>query len=61
VPKQEQARLPEVRAMVARLTEEDAPILSHIRFRRGFLTASDRHLARYFKYVEDFPCFLPPA
>ena len=30
-----------------------------IRFRRGLLTASDRHLARYLKYVEEFPCFLP--
>ncbi len=61
VPKQEQARLPEVKSMVLRLTEEDAPVLNHIRFRRGFLTASDRHLGRYFKYVEDFPCFLPPT
>ena len=32
---------------------------SVIRFRRGLLTASDRHLARYLKYVEEFPCFLP--
>jgi hypothetical protein len=47
--------------MVVRLIAEDAPVLDNIRFRRGFLTASDRHLARYFKYVEDFPCFLPPA
>ena len=31
-----------------------------IRFRRGLLTASDRHLARYFRYVEEFPTFLPP-
>jgi len=35
-------------------------VLESIRFRRGLLTASDRHLARYFKYVEEFPCFLPP-
>lgn len=61
VPKGEAARLADVRSMVVRLIEEDAPILSNIRFRRGFLTGSDRHLARYFKYVEDFPCFLPPV
>jgi hypothetical protein len=61
VPKGQTERLGEVRAMVDRLTNEDAPVLSTIRFRRGLLTASDRHLARYFKYVEEFPCFLPPA
>jgi nitrite reductase/ring-hydroxylating ferredoxin subunit len=59
VPKGEEARLPEVRAMMDRLNEEDMPVLSTIRFRRGLLTASDRHLARYFKYAEEFPCFLP--
>lgn len=59
VPKGQGKRLPEVRAMVERLNEEDAPVLNTIRFRRGLLTASDRHLARYFKYVEEFPTFLP--
>jgi len=58
-PRGERARLPEVLAMVERLSAEDAPVLSTIRFRRGLLTASDRHLARYFKYVDEFPCFLP--
>ena len=61
VPKGEEARLPEVRAMVDRLNAEDLPVLKTIRFRRGLLTASDRQLARYFKYVEEFPCFLPPG
>jgi len=61
VPKGESARLPEVQTMVDRLNAEDAPVLSTIRFRRGLLTASDRHLARYFKYVDKFPTFLPPA
>jgi phenylpropionate dioxygenase-like ring-hydroxylating dioxygenase large terminal subunit len=61
VPKGEAARLPEVKTMVDRLNEEDTPVLDTIRFRRGLLTASDRHLARYFKYVDEFPCFLPPA
>jgi len=61
VPKADTARLPELKAMVARLIEEDAPVLGSIRFRRGLLTASDRHMARYFKYVEEFPCFVPPV
>jgi len=60
VPKGEEARLPAVRQMVDRLNSEDFPVLSTIRFRRGLLTASDRHLARYFRYVEEFPCFLSP-
>jgi phenylpropionate dioxygenase-like ring-hydroxylating dioxygenase large terminal subunit len=59
VPKGEGARLPEVKTMVDRLNAEDAPVLSTIRFRRGLLTASDRHLARYFRYVDEFPTFLP--
>jgi hypothetical protein len=60
VPKDEAARLPEVRAFVDRLTAEDQPVLRGMHFRRGLLTASDRHLARYFKYVEEFPGFVPP-
>jgi phenylpropionate dioxygenase-like ring-hydroxylating dioxygenase large terminal subunit len=60
VPKGQAARLPEVKNMVDRLNAEDTPVLNTIRFRRGLLTASDRHLARYFKYVEEFPTFLPP-
>jgi hypothetical protein len=32
-----------------------------MRFRRGLLTASDRHLATYFRYVDAFPCFAPPT
>ena len=61
VPKASAAKLGEVAAMMNRLNEEDAPILNTIRFRRGLLTSSDRHLARYFKYVDEFPTFLPPA
>jgi phenylpropionate dioxygenase-like ring-hydroxylating dioxygenase large terminal subunit len=60
VPKGQAERLPQVRSMVDKLNEEDTQVLNSIRFRRGLLTASDRHLARYFKYVEEFPCFLPP-
>ncbi len=61
VPKGQAERLAQVRSMADKLNEEDAPVLNTIRFRRGLLTASDRHLARYFKYVEEFPCFLPPT
>ncbi|MBV8191128.1 MAG: Rieske 2Fe-2S domain-containing protein [Alphaproteobacteria bacterium] len=60
VPKDQPERLPGVLAMAERLNDEDAPVLSSMRFRRGLLTASDRHLATYFKYVENFPCFAPP-
>ncbi len=60
VPKGQAARLSDVKTMVDRLNAEDAPVLNTISFRRGLLTASDRHLARYFKYVDEFPCFLPP-
>jgi nitrite reductase/ring-hydroxylating ferredoxin subunit len=61
VPKDQPERLPGVLAMAERLNDEDAPVLSSMRFRRGLLTASDRHLATYFKYVESFPCFAPPG
>ncbi|MCX7364488.1 MAG: Rieske 2Fe-2S domain-containing protein [Alphaproteobacteria bacterium] len=60
VPKDKAEGLADVRAIADRLGEEDAPVLKSIRFRRGLLTASDRHLARYFKYVEEFPCFAAP-
>jgi hypothetical protein len=32
-----------------------------MRFRKGVLVASDRHLARYLKYVREFPRGAPPA
>ena len=57
VPKGSAEKLPAVHAMVDKLNEEDAPVLNTMRFRRGLLTASDRHLAAYFRYVEAFPCF----
>jgi phenylpropionate dioxygenase-like ring-hydroxylating dioxygenase large terminal subunit len=59
VPEGSAEKLADVRAMVDRLNAEDSPVLDTIRFRRGLLTASDRHLARYFKYVDEFPCFVP--
>jgi phenylpropionate dioxygenase-like ring-hydroxylating dioxygenase large terminal subunit len=53
------AELEGVRAFVQRLLSEDDPVLTTINFRRGVMTASDRHLSRYFKYVSEFP--LAPA
>jgi len=59
VPREAAEKLPDVFAMADRLNEEDTPVLSTMRFRRGLLTTSDRHLATYFRYVDDFPCFAP--
>ena len=53
-------RLAELGAFVRQLIAEDAPVLDTIRFRPRVLVASDRHLARFFKYVRDFPRALPP-
>jgi phenylpropionate dioxygenase-like ring-hydroxylating dioxygenase large terminal subunit len=53
------ARLEGLRGFVQRLLSEDDPVLKTINFRRGVMTASDRHLSRYFKYVNEFP--LAPA
>lgn len=48
-------RLAGTKAMMTRLLDEDAPILNTMRFRKGTLVASDRFLARFLKYVADFP------
>ena len=45
---------------VRRLIAEDAPVLDTIRFRPRALVASDRHLARFLRYVRDFPRAVPP-
>ena len=42
------------------LLAEDEPVLGTMRFRRGTLVASDRHLARYFRYASEFPRAVPP-
>jgi phenylpropionate dioxygenase-like ring-hydroxylating dioxygenase large terminal subunit len=55
-----QEKLRSLHAFVDKLNEDDAPVLSSIRFRKGVLVVADRHLARYFKYVEEFPRALPP-
>jgi nitrite reductase/ring-hydroxylating ferredoxin subunit len=44
-----------LKTFVQGLLEEDLPVLNTIRFRRGVMTASDRHLSRYFKYVSEYP------
>ena len=49
------ARLPALRDFVEKLMAEDEPVLNSMRFRKGTLVASDRHLARYFKYIGEFP------
>ena len=49
------AKLENLRGFVQRLLAEDAPVLDTIRFRPRVLVASDRHLARFFKYVREFP------
>jgi phenylpropionate dioxygenase-like ring-hydroxylating dioxygenase large terminal subunit len=48
-------RLAGAKAMVVKLIDEDAPVLNALRFRKGTLVASDRFLARYFKYIAEFP------
>jgi phenylpropionate dioxygenase-like ring-hydroxylating dioxygenase large terminal subunit len=54
------AKLEGLRGFVQRLIAEDAPVLDTIRFRPKVLVASDRHLARFFKFVREFPRTLPP-
>jgi nitrite reductase/ring-hydroxylating ferredoxin subunit len=49
------AHLEGLRTWVQRLITEDDAVLNTINFRRGVMTASDRHLSRYFKYVSEYP------
>lgn len=55
------AQLTGVRGFVETLLAEDDPVLNTMRFKVGVLTASDRHLARFFKYVAEFPRAVPPG
>jgi nitrite reductase/ring-hydroxylating ferredoxin subunit len=57
----ERQALDNLRGFVERLLAEDEPVLESMRFRRGPLVASDRHLARYFRYVSEFPRAAPPG
>lgn len=54
------AKLEGLRAFVQQLIAEDAPVLDTIRFRPRVLVASDRHLARFLKFVREFPRAQPP-
>jgi phenylpropionate dioxygenase-like ring-hydroxylating dioxygenase large terminal subunit len=54
-----EARLQGTVAFVERLLAEDAPVLNTIRFKKGVLVPSDRHLARFLRYVETFPTGAP--
>jgi len=58
---EQQETLVGMRTLVERLLGEDEPVLDGMRFRRGVLVASDRHLARYFRYVSEFPRAEPPG
>jgi nitrite reductase/ring-hydroxylating ferredoxin subunit len=49
-----QAKLSALKQFVDKLYAEDAEVLDTIRFRKGVLIASDRHLARFLKYVDGF-------
>ena len=60
VPEQ-QGRLAGLKQFVDKLYAEDAAVLDTIRFRKGVLVASDRHLARFLKYVDNFPRAELPA
>jgi nitrite reductase/ring-hydroxylating ferredoxin subunit len=55
------AQLAGVRGFVEKLIAEDDPVLNTMRFKIGVLTASDRHLARFFKYVAEFPRAATPG
>jgi len=48
-------RLAGLREFVERLLGEDEPVLNTMRFRPGVLVGADRHLARFFKYMAEFP------
>jgi hypothetical protein len=60
-PAEREDTLAGMRSLVERLLGEDEPVLDGMRFRRGVLVASDRHLARYFRYVSNLPRAEPPG
>jgi phenylpropionate dioxygenase-like ring-hydroxylating dioxygenase large terminal subunit len=55
-----QERLNSFRAFIDDLAVQDNPIFETMRFRKGTLVASDRHLSRFLKYVSEFPRFQTP-
>jgi nitrite reductase/ring-hydroxylating ferredoxin subunit len=52
-------RLDGLKTFVDKLMAEDQPVLATIRFRKGALTPSDTHLARFLHYAETFPAVRP--
>jgi nitrite reductase/ring-hydroxylating ferredoxin subunit len=58
---EQKAKLAALKQFVDKLYVEDAAVLDTIRFRKGVLVASDRHLARFLKYVDGFPRAEPLA
>jgi phenylpropionate dioxygenase-like ring-hydroxylating dioxygenase large terminal subunit len=52
-------RLEGLKAFIDKLLAEDQPVLATIRFRKGALTPSDTHLARFLHYAEAFPAVRP--
>jgi phenylpropionate dioxygenase-like ring-hydroxylating dioxygenase large terminal subunit len=60
-PQSVSKKLQGLRSFVEKLLAEDEPILNTMRFKPGVMVASDRHLARYFKYVDEFPKYAPPG
>jgi nitrite reductase/ring-hydroxylating ferredoxin subunit len=55
------AKLLAARGFVEKLLAEDEPVLKTMRFKQGVMVGSDRHLSRYFKYVDEFPKYQPPS
>src|SRR5258705_4416957 len=53
-------RLAGLGEFVRPLIAEDAPVLDTIRLPPQTLVVSDRHIARFFQYVREFPPTLPP-
>ena len=54
-PAKHRPALRKVKERIDQIYVEDAPVLDNLHFRKGVLVASDRHLARFFKFVDEFP------
>jgi hypothetical protein len=48
-------KMRQLKAFADKLNADDAPILNTMRFRKGVLVASDRHVARFLKFAKEFP------
>ncbi|HEY0940249.1 MAG TPA: Rieske 2Fe-2S domain-containing protein [Steroidobacter sp.] len=54
-------QLATLRALTERTIGEDEPLLSSIHYRHGYLTKSDRTLAKYFQLLRQYPRAHPSA